>query len=162
MNKASSEAIFLGGNEMTPFGLYVLTQEYMDKYYIAKYPQDKETGERPFFFAFKEELNDIYWVIPISSKVKKYKPIIEKYPKSGVIYELYGSKESVILIQNIVPAKLEHFEREFTVNSIHYVLKDETIKREVVTRAKSIIALIKHRDISFFKEVKDLYNSFTK
>lgn len=59
MNKASSEAIFLEGNEMTPFGLYVLTQEYTNKYYIAKYPQDNETGERPFFFAFKEELNDI-------------------------------------------------------------------------------------------------------
>ena len=59
-----------------------------------------------------------------------------------------------------MPAKLEHFEREFTVNSIHYVLKDETIKHEVITRAKSIIALIKHRDIPFFKEVKDLYNSF--
>lgn len=162
MNKASSEAIFLGGIRMTSFGLYVLTQEYMEKFYIAKYPQDKETGERPFFFAIKEDLSDLYWVIPISSKVKKYKPVIEKFPNSGIIHELYGGKESVILTQNIVPAKLEHFEREFTVNTIHYILKDEKIKHEILTKAKTIIALIKHREIPFFKEVKDLYNSFIK
>jgi carotenoid cleavage dioxygenase-like enzyme len=147
---------------MTSFGLYVLTEEYMEKHYIAKYPQDKETGERPFFFAINEESSNLYWVIPISSKVKKYKPVIEKFPNSGVIHELYGGKESVILTQNIVPAKIEHFEREFTVNTIHYILKDEKIKHEILTKAKTIIALIKHREIPFFKEVKDLYNSFIR
>jgi len=30
---------------MTSIGLYVLTEEYMEKHYIAQYPQDKETGE---------------------------------------------------------------------------------------------------------------------
>jgi hypothetical protein len=64
---------------MTSFGLYVLTEEYMGKHYIAKYPQDKETGERPFFFAINEESSNLYWVIPISSKVKKYKPVIENF-----------------------------------------------------------------------------------
>jgi len=147
---------------MTSFGLYVLTQEYMDKHYIAKYPQDKETGERPFFFAFKEDSSDMYWVIPISSKVEKYKPVIAKFSNAGYIHELYGGKESVILTQNVVPAKNEHFEREFTVNSIHYILKDENVKHEIMTRAKSIIAIIKHRDIPFFKEVKDLYNTLSK
>lgn len=134
----------------------------MVNHYIAKYPQDKETGERPFFFAFKDKSCDIYWVIPISSKIEKYEPIIEKFPNSGFIHELYGGKESVVLTQNIVPAKLEHFEREFTVNSVHYILKDEKTKHEILIRAKSIIALIKHHDIPFFKEVKDLYNSFIK
>ena len=51
---------------MTEFGLYVLTKEYMEKYYIAKYLHDKETGERPFFFAVKDQESNLLWFIPIS------------------------------------------------------------------------------------------------
>ena len=142
---------------MTEFGLYVLTKEYMEKHYIAKYPQDRETGARPFFFALKDQDSELFWFIPISSKIDKYQPIIQKYPNAGIVCELYGGKQSAILVQNIIPAKIEHIEREFTVNSIHYILKDTNKINTIKRKAKNVLAIIKHKDVKMFKEVKELY-----
>lgn len=134
----------------------------MDIYYLSRYPKDKETGERPFFFALKDDDHELLWLIPISSKVEKYEAILNKHPHSGYICYLYGHKQSVVLTQNIIPAKIEHIERAFTVNSIHYILKNEKTKKEILKRAKAIISIIKYKDIPFFKDVKNLYQHLKK
>ena len=70
---------------------------------------------------------------------------------------MYGGKQSAILVQNIIPAKIEHIEREFTVNSIHYILKDTNKINTIKRKAKNVLAIIKHKDVKMFKEVKELY-----
>ena len=51
---------------------------------------------------------DILWFIPLSSKVSKYKPIIEKKIKKygsckSIMISEIANKKSVILIQNAFP-----------------------------------------------------------
>ena len=71
----------------------------------------KNGHSRPSYLAIKD--NDILWFIPLSSKVYKYKPIIEvkrkKYSscKTIMIKKIVGI-EQVILIQNAFPTTYKY------------------------------------------------------
>ncbi len=140
-------------------GLYVVCDEYLEKYYLKNYPTNKVDGERPFFICFKDNKNnDIYWIIPISSQIDKYKDIFKKYPNAGVIMHLFGEKDSAILTQNIVPIHKNLIKREFTVSKIPFkILKKESIKI-ILKKARHVRALISQNKIHNSSEVKDLYD----
>lgn len=58
-------------------------------------------GNRPHYYCFKESNTGIYWIIPMSSKLEKYKKIIETKELKGKpcdtlhIAKLDNNKESV-------------------------------------------------------------------
>lgn len=144
---------------MINYGLYVLSDVYMSTLYPFKYPQDKNV-KRPFYLAIQDDDKEhVYWCIPLSSKIDKYKSIIKEKPNAGIIAYLYGDSDSVILTQNIVPVPIEYIEREFTLNNIHFVIKDSILIDEISKKAKKIIALIKYKEIKFFENCKKLYCS---
>ena len=144
--------------EIKEFGLYIIDDEYLNNYYIKEYPQNRATGERPFFACFKDKtVEDIYWIIPISSQVDKYREIIRKYPNAGLITILYNNKESAILTQNIVPINKKFILREFTVNGVHYRIMNRTIKTEILKKAKKVKALIENNRIYNSESVMELY-----
>ena len=78
----------------------------------------KQNRKRPTYFAIKE--GEIFWFIPLSTKVDKYKMIIQKkierngYCDSIVIGKILNS-ESAILIQNafpIIEKYIDHVHKE--------------------------------------------------
>ena len=84
--------------------IYHIKDEFFDKINDKGLMINHENGRaRPTYFTIKDK--DILWFIPLSSRVSKYKPIIEqkinKYGscKSIMISEIVN-KPSVILIQN--------------------------------------------------------------
>ena len=92
--------------------LYHIKDEYFDIVNDDNLMQNHERGKkRPTYFTIKD--NNILWFIPLSSKVEKYKKIIDqKMQKYGrcdtiLIREILG-KDSVILLQNAFPT-LEKF-----------------------------------------------------
>lgn len=40
-------------------------------------------GNRPHYYCFEDDESGIYWIIPLSSRVSKYKKIIEKKKRQG-------------------------------------------------------------------------------
>lgn len=69
---------------------------------------DGKPHGRPCFFAFMDTIKQIYWMVPISSRVEKYQELyqkkIVKYRKSDtlVIGEVMRSK-TAFLIKNMCP-----------------------------------------------------------
>lgn len=65
------------GVNMIVNGFYFIKDEFFD---IMKDPylKDNKNSTRPFYYCFKEENTEIFWMIPLSSRVDKYKAIVEK------------------------------------------------------------------------------------
>ena len=88
-------------------------------------------GNRPHYYCFEDTNTGIYWMIPLSSRVEKYKRIVEKKEKSGRSCDILhivksdDSRESVFLIQDMFPITEEYIEREYTIARNHLMLTSE-------------------------------------
>ena len=76
------------------------------------YLKGNKDANRPHYYCFKEETTGLFWMIPLSSRIDKYRKIINKKIANGKpcdilhIMKLDNNKESVFLIQDIVKEKL--------------------------------------------------------
>ena len=70
-------------------------------------------------------------MIPLSSRVEKYRRIVEKKEKSGRSCDILhivksdDSRESVFLIQDMFPITEKYIEREYTIAGNHLMLTSE-------------------------------------
>ena len=89
-------------------------------------------------------------MIPLSSRIDKYKQIMEKKEKAGKpcdilhIVKLDDSRESAFLIQDMFPITEEYIEREYTIAGNHLMLTSEHTAREIEQYAKKVMGMLKH------------------
>lgn len=106
-----------------------------DKYLMS----NKEQGNyRPHYYAIKDKKNpELYWMIPISSQVEKYKGIIEKKKKrygkcNTIVIGKFAGKENAFLIQNAFPIIEKYFDHAHTIQkqpvTIHKKLNKLLVK----------------------------------
>lgn len=95
-----------------------------------------------------------YWVIPLSSRIDKYKRIMEKKEKAGKpcdilhIVKLDDSHESAFLIQDMFPVIDEYIEREYTIAGNHLMLTSEHTARTIEQKARKVMGMLK-RGVKF-------------
>lgn len=83
---------------------------------------NKENGSyRPhFFFVADPEIKGIYWAIPQSSRVEKYRKLLNdkvaKYGKCNtIVIDKIAGRESAFLIQNMFPITEKYVDHEHTI-----------------------------------------------
>ena len=89
---------------------------------MANNPTD-ETGKhgRPCFYA--KRIENIIWLIPISSKIEKYTRIydekISRYKKNydGIIFGYVNGKKRAFLVQNIFPVTENYIDEMYMLNN---------------------------------------------
>ncbi len=141
---------------MTKGHFYFLTDEYVKKYSSCGIMgnheiNDNETGGRPCFFAIQDDAhNDIFWMVPISSKIEKFQQILayklQKYPTyDGLEFGFVRGRQAAFLLQNICPVKAEHIEREYIDSNTNQpvIINNHTVLKNVTTKAKKLINLTK-------------------
>ena len=139
------------GGFMKLYGFYILKDDYF-KIMNDKYIKSNKDGNRPFYYCIKEEKSSdtLYWMIPLSSKIEKYKLLIDKRvefnkPVDGLhICKLPNGKESVFLIQDIIPVTDLYIEREYTLGNNHLFLYNEKEIEIINRKANRVIKLIKN------------------
>ena len=100
--------------------LYHIKDEYFDVVNDENLMQNHEKGKkRPTYFTIKDK--NILWFIPISSKVDKYKKVInKKREKYGfcntILIEKIFNENSVILLQNAFPTLEKYIDHVHTVD----------------------------------------------
>ncbi len=110
---------------------------------------------RPTYFTIRDK--DILWFIPLSSKVSKYKKVIEqkvkKYGscKSIMIREIAGD-DSVILLQNAFPTLEKYIDHPHIINGKPLRVIDST-KDEILNNFKYLLALKKQGINLFFPDI---------
>ena len=133
-----------------------IKDEFFDKINDKGLMINHENGHsRPTYFTIKDK--DILWFIPLSSKVSKYKSIIdkkiEKYGncKSIMISEIANEK-SVILLQNAFPTLEKYIDHPHIVDGKPLKVID-TLKEEILDNFKYLIALKKEGRNLFFTDI---------
>lgn len=146
---------------------YFLTKSYYRQFKDPNIMANKESESgrytvRPFFFAFKDTKQpDIFWIIPISSQVDKFRKIAEskteRYGKCNSICfgKIFGV-ERAFLIQNMVPVTKKYV-RPYIHGGNAIETIDESLSKEIIRNAKDILGLARRGFNILFADVFRIY-----
>ncbi len=96
---------------MKKTGFYIIKDKFFEDM-PDPYLKRNKAGSRPHYYCFEDTNTDIYWMIPLSSRIDKYRRIMVKKEKAGKpcdilhIVKLDDSRESAFLIQDMFPITL--------------------------------------------------------
>ncbi|MBQ6813932.1 MAG: hypothetical protein IJP13_00165 [Lachnospiraceae bacterium] len=133
---------------MVEGGFYVIKDSYF-KLVEEPYLRANKYGNRPHYYCFKDNKTGLYWMIPLSSKVDKYKRIIEKRQSENKscdtihIIKTDNGRMNVFLIADMFPVTEEYIEREYAIAGNHLKVTSEHEIREISRKAKKILGMLK-------------------
>lgn len=128
--------------------LYIIKDSFFKRFDDPNLKGNK-SEKRPHYYCFNDDVSGLYWIIPLSSRVEKYKSIIAEKQKRGKptdgihICKLISGKEDVFLIQDMFPITEEYVLRPYTIAGRHMCLVREADKKIIDKKAKRILNLIK-------------------
>lgn len=113
------------------------------------------THSRPSYFLVKDK--DLLWFIPLSTKIDKYKKIVEnkkqKYGKCNtILIRKIANKENAILIQNAFPTLSNFLSHPHTINGKPYRVPTG-IQQEIKNNFDELMKLKKSGINLFFTDV---------
>lgn len=143
---------------------YHIKEEFFSDVSDSSLMSNKENGNyRPHYYAIEDFKNkDIVWMIPISSKVEKYKEIIaSKIKKNGkcstIVIGIFAGVENAFLIQNAFPIKAIYLDHIHTIKG-NPITVHKKLDKELCTKLKEVIAM-KNRGINlFFTDVDRIFD----
>ena len=139
--------------------LYHIKDEYFDIVKDKGLMQNHEKGKkRPTYFTIKD--GDILWFIPLSSKVSKYKKIVEKKIKkygvcNTIIIRKVAGSQAAILLQNAFPILEKYIDHVHTKDGKPIQVSEE-LKIEIVKLFKKMLGLKKRGVNLFFTDIDKL------
>lgn len=151
---------------MKKTGFYIIKDKFFEDM-PDPYLKGNKEGNRPHYYCFEDRNTGIYWMIPLSSRIEKYRRIIEKKEKSGKtcdilhIVKLDDNRESAFLIQDMFPITEEYIEREYTIAGNHLMLTSEHTVKKIEHKAKKVMGMLK-RGVKFTPTQPDVMNILKK
>ena len=151
---------------MVERGFYIIKDQFF-KDMNDMYLKGNKEANRPHYYCFKEEKVGLYWMIPLSSKVEKYKRImnqkIERKKPCDIIHiiKLDNGKESAFLIQDMFPITEKYIERKYTIANNHLRVTSEHSAIEIEKKAKKVMNMLK-KGIKFTPTQPDILKIMNK
>jgi len=153
--------------------LYFLKDEFFERFpdedlSINKTTDIEELHDRPCFYSFKDKDNDIYWMIPISSKYEKYEAIyekaIERYGFCDTISLGYvkGNKNA-FLIQNMVPTTINYINNLYVSGQNGNPIEiNDSMKKEINAKARKVLRLTRNGKKLTFSNILEIESVLLK
>lgn len=138
---------------MKKTGFYIIKDEFFTDM-SDPYLKGNKEGNRPHYYCFEDSSAGIYWMIPLSSRIDKYRRVMEKKENTGKscdilhIVKLDDNRESAFLIQDMFPITEEYIERAYTIAGNNLMLTSEHTAREIEQKARKVAGMLK-RGIKF-------------
>jgi len=151
---------------MKKTGFYIIKDKFFEDM-PDPYLKGNKEGNRPHYYCFEDRNTGIYWMVPLSSRIEKYRRIIEKKEKSGKtcdilhIVKLDDNRESAFLIQDMFPITEEYIEREYTIAGNHLMLTSEHTVKKIEHKAKKVMGMLK-RGVKFTPTQPDVMKILKK
>lgn len=146
--------------------IYHIKNEYFDVVDDENLMTNHERGKKlPTYFTIKDK--DILWFIPLSSKVEKYRKIINsKVNKYGrcdtiLIREILG-KDSVILLQNAFPILEKYIDHAHLLDNGKPAKVVESLKDEILQKFRYLMKLKSKGVNLFFTDIDKIKNIMEK
>lgn len=136
--------------------LYHIKDDFFDKVNNNGLMINHENGHsRPSYLAIRD--NDILWFIPLSTKVNKYKAIIEKKTKKygscrTILIKRIAGREQVILIQNAFPTLEKYIQSRHTIDG-KLVRISTAVERKIIDDFKYMLSLKEEGLNLFFTDI---------
>ena len=141
--------------------LYHIKDEYFDIINEKGLMINHENGHsRPSYLAIKER--NILWFIPLSTKVDKYKTIVEKKKKkygkcSTIMIKRIAGQDQAILLQNAFPTLEKYIKSRHTKDGI--VIKiSYNVQKEIINNFEYLLSL-KSKGLNLFFTDIDYINN---
>jgi len=147
-------------NNMKVHSFYLIS----DKFFIDfpdPYLKGNKRETRPHYYCLQDNKTGLYWMIPLSSKIDKFKKIMDNQARNNKpcdilhIAKSRTGKESVFLIQDIFPITREYILKEYTVNNAAFTLKNENDIKDINKKVTKVLGLIR-RGIKLMKTQPDI------
>ena len=136
--------------------LYHIKDDFFDKINEKGLMINHENGHsRPSYLAIKDK--DILWFIPLSTKVDKYKSIIEKKAKKygsckTLLIKKIAEREQVILIQNAFPTIEKYVKSKHSIDG-RYIRISKYIEKEIIDDFQYMLSLKRDGLNLFFVDI---------
>lgn len=110
--------------------------------------KDGNVHNRPCYYAFSED--NIVWMIPVSSQVKKYEKIYKNKTKDGkdcdtIVFGYVKGNKNAFLIQNMIPVTEEYINNIYIDKSTDKpVTLSVNLKRELNAKARKVLRLTRN------------------
>ena len=132
--------------ELVQYGFYKVEDQYFSDFPNKRHMYNKSEN-RPYYLAVQES-DGIVWLIPISSKVDKYKAKISKdestFGECITAHIIkFMNEERAVLIGNMIPITEDYIKGEFTITEHHYIVKDRNAIKAIKKRASRYLSLVK-------------------
>lgn len=134
---------------------YFIKDYYYDKVQDDELMKNKERGvKRPCFYCFKDSiLHDLFWLIPISSKVEKYKRIYDRKVQRQIennkninvdtlVFGNINNEVRVFLIQNMFPITKRFISDIYVRNNLPVRISYE-LQKEIEMKANKVFTLVR-------------------
>ncbi|MCM1107040.1 MAG: hypothetical protein NC355_08860 [Blautia sp.] len=126
---------------------YHIKDEFFDRIQNKYLMSNKESGNyRPHFLAIQDSRNKkLYWMIPISSQIDKYKNIIKKKIKrygkcNTIIIGTFAGKDNAFLIQNAFPIIGKYLDHVHTIEQKPITIHNK-LNKELTVNLREVLAL---------------------
>ena len=136
--------------------LYHIKDEFFDRINNKGLMINHENGHsRPSYLAIKDD--DILWFIPLSTKIEKYRTIIEKKEKKygsckTILIKKIAGREQAILIQNAFPTLEKYIQSRHTVDG-KIVKVASAVEREIINDFQYMLSLKANGLNLFFTDI---------
>lgn len=139
--------------------IYHIKDEFFDKINNKGLMINHENGHaRPTYFTIKDK--DVLWFIPLSSKISKYQPIIDKKVKKygncrSILIETIGGKKQAILIQNAFPTLEKYIDHPHIVDGKPLKVIDG-LKNEILDNFRYLLSMKNRGNNLFFTDIDEI------
>lgn len=146
---------------------YYITDQYFIDFPDGNLMRNKEqvngqVHDRPCFYAFQDTTTGLFWMIPFSSQVSKYKAIynkkISKYRNCDTI--VFGDvlgHEKAFLIQNMCPVTTKYIKNEYIDGHTNIPVRiDGALEKTLISKATKVLTLQRKGVNLIFPDVLDI------
>jgi len=146
---------------------------FLDDQYYKDFPDEKlmknkeavnnVLNDRPCFFSFSDrEVPEILWLVPVSSKYEKYKPIynkkVEKFGRCNTIrFGILLGNPAAFLIQNICPVTKKYIREIYVDKNKNPIQIDDRTVTDIIRNAREVIAKVNRGAHIVFPDIKTIY-----
>lgn len=143
---------------------------FLDSKYYQDFPDPylMQDSDRPCFYAFMDAQTGIYWMIPFSSRVEKYRKIYQnKVNKYGVCDTIVFGKvlghEKAFLVQNLCPVTDEYILNEYIDLAANVPVRlNGAFEQRLIKKASKVLALQRRGIKLIFPDVLQIEQKLLK
>lgn len=146
--------------EILTGGLYFISDAFFQKVQDPYLKINYENTKRPHYFAFNDNKNGLYWLVPCSSKIEKFEQLIRKKqeqhkPTDAIkIVKIFNTK-TVLLFQDMFPVTDSYISGQYIKGGQPVKIADPKLIHELEKTAHKIIILL-HKGIRFTPTQPDI------